>query len=146
MSTERSQRESNSGPPAGYNTLQRKTLRILLAVGFVSLVFAIILREVTFVRCFVLGLALGLLNFKILGRSVEVATARGVGKASRGAVKYFLIRFLLVAFGLVLVVGFGAASIAAFLVGFFLPHIVLACTLVRSGRSKQGSATDSGTD
>ena len=146
MSTERSQRESNNNQCAGYNTLQRKVLKILLTVGFVSLVFAVILRDVAFVRCFVLGLALGLLNFKILGRSVQVATACGVGKASRGAIKYFLIRFLLVAFGLVLVVRFGVASIAAFLVGFFLPHIVLVCTLMKSDRSKQVSAEGSGTD
>ena len=101
-------------------------LRICLAIGFVSLPFAILLREYPPVKSFVLGLAIGLLNFEILRKSVQKAAMGGESSAARNAVKIFFIRYGIIALALIIIIQYGVGSIVAFAVGLLLPSAATA--------------------
>jgi hypothetical protein len=127
-------------PLDGYYILQRRVLQILLSIGFIAIGFVLFFGDVYYVRSFVLGLALGLLSFKILSRNVGNIARSGKTNVAAYAVRIFFIRYLLAGAGLLLVAKGGIYSILSYMVAFFLPHIIIAIACVMRGKIKPGES------
>ena len=139
MSIERSAGNSADHSAAEYIIMRRRVIRIILYLAFLLLPFAVIFRDVPSIRSLVLGLAVALLNFHLLGRSVESAVSGSARAATRKAVKYFLVRYVIIGLGLCIVVRLGAGAIIAFVAGLLLPQAVMVLGGLSAGRSTNGS-------
>lgn len=119
--------------------MQRSMLRVLIGVGFICLALTIIKPENLLLRSFVLGLALGLLNYRILGRSVRKAVVDGEGGARKNAVIAFAARYVLIALGLCVVAGDGTWAITTYTAGVLLPYAAIVLTGILLPRARERS-------
>ncbi len=102
-----------------------RIVRLMLVLGVVLSVLALIRFGVVIAAGFVVGCAIGMLNFHWLKRVVSAVVERAAGTGERprsaGVVLRFLLRYLLVAAAAYAIFRVSLASLYGLLAGLFLP-------------------------
>ena len=110
---------------AFYSGAYARIIRFMIGLGIVATLAVLVRFGIALAAGFVIGCAIGFLNFHWLKRVVNVladrATATGERQSSTGVVARFMLRYFLIALAAYAILKISRDSLYGLLAGLFLP-------------------------